>query len=222
MQLRITPGSALNFEVGRLRATPLGDRQQVVDLQQMGRVAAAPGERIPIAAASSVALPDMAPNSRGNVAPWRGAPRSSASINRRGRPGPRWHLSYGERSSRFAKLFLTPVAYPAHRLALCRSLVKERAMPLLNYPATAVRCAAAPVRFFVFLLGDFDGVLSIGDELIDVPRVFHRSQMAHQYLNPANDRRRRQDQVGDDSDPARRATQAFHRRRWPSHKGCFG
>ena len=77
-------------------------------------------------------------------------------------------------------------------------------MPLLNYPATAVRCAAAPVRFFVSLLGDFDGVLSIGDELIDVPRVFHRSQMAHQYLNPANDRRRRQDQVGDDSDPARR------------------
>ena len=55
MQLRITPGSALESEVGRLRATPLGDRQQVVDLQQMGRVAATSGERIAITAASTVA-----------------------------------------------------------------------------------------------------------------------------------------------------------------------
>ena len=55
MQLRITPGSALQIEVERLRATALGDRQQVVDLQQMGRGAAAPGERIAITAASSVA-----------------------------------------------------------------------------------------------------------------------------------------------------------------------
>ena len=38
----------------------------------MGRGAATPGERIAITAASSVALPDVAPNSRGNVAPWRG------------------------------------------------------------------------------------------------------------------------------------------------------
>ena len=63
---------ARQLEIGRLRATPLGDRQQVVDLQQMGRGAAAPGERIAITAASSVALPDVAPDSRGNVAPWRG------------------------------------------------------------------------------------------------------------------------------------------------------
>ena len=67
--LRITPGCALEIEVGRLRATALGDRQQVVDLQQMGRGAAAPGERIAITAASSVALPDVAPDSRRNVAP---------------------------------------------------------------------------------------------------------------------------------------------------------
>ena len=55
--------------VGRLRATPLGDWQQVVDLQQMGRGAAPPGERLAIAAASTVALPDVAPDRRGNVAP---------------------------------------------------------------------------------------------------------------------------------------------------------
>ena len=79
MQLRITPGSALNFEVGRLRATPLGDWQQVVDLQQMGRSAATPGERIAITAASTVALPDVAPDSRGNVAPRRGL---VAAVNR--------------------------------------------------------------------------------------------------------------------------------------------
>ena len=63
---------AQQIEVERLRATALGDRQQVVDLQQMGRGAAAPGERIAITAASSVALPDVAPNSRWYVAPWRG------------------------------------------------------------------------------------------------------------------------------------------------------
>ena len=55
MQLRITPGFALKIEVGRLRATALGNRQEVVDLQQMGRGAAAPGKRIAITAASSVA-----------------------------------------------------------------------------------------------------------------------------------------------------------------------
>ena len=60
------------LEIFRFRAAALGDRQQVVDLQQMGRAAAAPGKRIPITAASPVALPDMAPDSRGNVAPWRG------------------------------------------------------------------------------------------------------------------------------------------------------
>ena len=53
--LRITPGSTLEIEVGRLRATALGDRQQVVDLQQMGRGAAPPGERLAITAASTVA-----------------------------------------------------------------------------------------------------------------------------------------------------------------------
>ena len=63
---------AAKNQVGRLRATPLGDWQQVVDLQQMGRGAAPPGERIAITAASTVALPDVAPDSRGNVAPRRG------------------------------------------------------------------------------------------------------------------------------------------------------
>ena len=63
---------ARQAQVSRILAVPLGDRQQVVDLQQMGRGAAAPGERIAITAASSVALPDVAPDSRGNVAPWRG------------------------------------------------------------------------------------------------------------------------------------------------------
>ena len=52
-------------------AAALGDRQQVVDRQQMGRAAAAPGERIPITAASSVALPDVAPDSRRNGTAWR-------------------------------------------------------------------------------------------------------------------------------------------------------
>ena len=60
---------AQQLEIGRLRATPLGDWQQVVDLQQMGRGAAPPGERLAIAAASTVALPDVAPDRRGNVAP---------------------------------------------------------------------------------------------------------------------------------------------------------
>ena len=63
---------AAKNQVVRVRAAALGDRQQVVDLQQMGRGAAAPGERIAITAASSVALPEVAPDSRGNVAPWRG------------------------------------------------------------------------------------------------------------------------------------------------------
>ena len=44
------------LEVVRVRAAALCDRQQVVDLQQMGRGAAGPGERIAIAAASSVAI----------------------------------------------------------------------------------------------------------------------------------------------------------------------
>ena len=68
------------LEVVRVRAAALGDRQQVVDLQQMGRGAAAPGERIAIAAASSVAMPDVAPDSRGNVAPWRGLVAAADSI----------------------------------------------------------------------------------------------------------------------------------------------
>ena len=46
---------ARQLEIVRLRATALGDRQQVVDLEQMGRGAAAPGERVAITAASSVA-----------------------------------------------------------------------------------------------------------------------------------------------------------------------
>ena len=46
---------ARQLEIGRLRATALGDGQQVVDLQQMGRGAAPPGERIAITAASTVA-----------------------------------------------------------------------------------------------------------------------------------------------------------------------
>lgn len=62
---------ARQLEIVRLRAAALGDRQQVVDLQQMGRAAAAPGERIPIPAASSVALPDVAPDSGRNGAAWR-------------------------------------------------------------------------------------------------------------------------------------------------------
>ena len=69
MSLRITPDSALESQVGRLRATALGDRQQVVDLQQMGRGAAPPGERVAITAATAVAMPDVAPDGRGNVAP---------------------------------------------------------------------------------------------------------------------------------------------------------
>ena len=80
---------AQQLEIGRLRATPLGDWQQVVDLQQMGRGAATPGERIAITAASTVALPDVAPDSRGNVAPRRGL---VAAVNRfagQGAPRPR-------------------------------------------------------------------------------------------------------------------------------------
>ena len=43
----------------------------MVDLEQMGRGAAAPGERIAITAACTVALPDVSPDSRSNVAPRR-------------------------------------------------------------------------------------------------------------------------------------------------------
>ena len=71
---------ARQAQVSRIFAAALGDRQQVVDLQQMGRGATAPGERIPIAAASFVALPDMALDSRGNVAPWRGLVTAADSI----------------------------------------------------------------------------------------------------------------------------------------------
>ena len=77
--LCIIPGCALESQVGWLRATALGDWQQVVDLQQMGRGAAPPGERVAITAASSVALPDVAPDRRGNVAPPRGL---VAAVNR--------------------------------------------------------------------------------------------------------------------------------------------
>jgi len=70
---------AAQSQVGRLRATALGDRHQVVDLQQMGRGAAPPGERVAITAASAVAMPDVAPDSRGNVAPPR---RLAAAVNR--------------------------------------------------------------------------------------------------------------------------------------------
>jgi hypothetical protein len=63
---------ARQLEIERVRTAAFGDRQQVVDLQQMGRGAATPGERIAITAASSVALPDVAPDSRRNVAPRRG------------------------------------------------------------------------------------------------------------------------------------------------------
>ena len=62
---------ARQLEIVRLRAAALGDRQQVVDLQQMGRAAAAPGDRITIPAASSVALPDVAPDSSGDGTAWR-------------------------------------------------------------------------------------------------------------------------------------------------------
>ncbi len=47
-------GKTTESQVIRVRAAALGDRQQVVDLEQMGRVAAAPGERIAIHAASFV------------------------------------------------------------------------------------------------------------------------------------------------------------------------
>ena len=70
---------AAESQVGRLRATALGDRHQVVDLQQMGRGAAPPAERVAITAATAVAMPDVAPDSGGNVAPPRGL---VAAVNR--------------------------------------------------------------------------------------------------------------------------------------------
>ena len=71
MSLRITPDTALQSQVERLRAATLGNREQVVDLQQVGGITPAPGERIPIAAASPVAQPDVTPDGRGNGAPYR-------------------------------------------------------------------------------------------------------------------------------------------------------
>ena len=59
---------------------PPGRPQQVVDLQQMGRGAATPGERITITAAPSVALPDVAPDRRRNVTPRRGLAAAADSI----------------------------------------------------------------------------------------------------------------------------------------------
>ncbi len=59
---------------------PPGRPQQVVDLQQMGRGAATPGERITITAAPAVALPDVAPDRRRNVTPRRGLAAAADSI----------------------------------------------------------------------------------------------------------------------------------------------
>ena len=100
MQLRITPGSALQLEVERLRATAYGDRQQVVDLQQMGRGAAAPGERIAITAASSVALPDVAPDRRrlARTHPWRRHSRIA------------WMRRYAPRATSGSKTCVNPYA----------------------------------------------------------------------------------------------------------------
>ena len=55
-------------EIFRVRAAALSDRQQVVELQQMGGGTAPAGDRITIAAASLIALPHQAPDGGGK---WR-------------------------------------------------------------------------------------------------------------------------------------------------------
>ena len=74
-------------EIFRVRAAALGDRQQVVELQQMGGGTAPVGDRIAIAAASLIALPHQAPDGGGNGAPGSSGPGTTAGT-RRGRRGP--------------------------------------------------------------------------------------------------------------------------------------
>ena len=71
---------ARESQVGRLRAATFGNREQVVDLQQVGGITAAPGERIAIAAAPPVAQPDVTPDRRGNGVPYRRPARTARSI----------------------------------------------------------------------------------------------------------------------------------------------
>ena len=74
-------------EIFRVRAAALSDRQQVVELQQMGGGTAPAGDRITIAAASLIALPHQAPDGGGNGAPGSSGPCATAGT-RCGRRGP--------------------------------------------------------------------------------------------------------------------------------------
>ena len=84
---------AENAEIFRVRAAALSDRQQVVELQQMGGGTAPAGDRITIAAASLIALPHQAPDGGGNGAPGSSGPCATAGT-RRG-PGSRTGAAAG-------------------------------------------------------------------------------------------------------------------------------
>ena len=76
---------AENAEIFRVRAAALSDRQQVVELQQMGGGTAPAGDRITIATASLIALPHQAPDGGGNGAPGGSGPGTTAGTRRGGR-----------------------------------------------------------------------------------------------------------------------------------------